>query len=216
MSERRFIGVLLAAGRSARMGRTKQVMAWGNDDAEAQASSGTASKTVVEASFDVIAPHCAEIIVVVGHDAPAVVAALAPRRFEIVISDPEAEMLHSMRLGLIEAQRIGEGRGVILHLADVPGLAPEIVQMLVEKATTNPARAVMPEFRGAGGHPVVIPSKLIHPIVTWKGEGGLREFWRQRPGDVLRLPVDGMAGGAGVTQDLDEPGDVEAAQRSLQ
>lgn len=227
MAERRYIGVLLAAGKSSRMGRTKQLMAWnvGEDENTSSESadepspqpsptpglgrgSGSAT-TVVEASFDTIAPHCAEMVVVLGHDAPAVIQTLEPRKFEIVISDPFAEMLNSIRLGLVAAQRIGEGRGVILHLADVPAAPQEIVQNLIDTSASNAGKAVMPEFRGEGGHPVIIPAKLIHPIVTWKGDGGLREFWRKHPTDVIRVPVDSMPGATGVVRDLDVPADFE-------
>lgn len=182
------------------MGTTKQLLPWPPDSANAQS-------TVVAASFDLIAAHCFEMIVVLGHDAPAVVEALQPRTFHEVLSDPDAEMMHSIRLGLVAAQRLDHGRPVVLHPADVPAVPPETVNEIVAKASGHRASAVMPEFDGRGGHPVVIPAGLIHSIVTWQGDGGLRRYWDEHPDRRIRVPVDEPA----VTRDLDAPGDYAGA-----
>jgi len=222
------IGILLAAGRGRRMGMTKQLLPWPPpEDApmrdaqrdnvrKAHDQSNPPSpqpspeergrgQTVVAASFDIIAPHCTTMIVVLGHDADAIAEALQPRSFHEVRSDADAEMLHSIQLGLGAAQDIDATRSVLLHPADVPGVPRAIVQQIVEAAGRNPQLAVMPEFDGRGGHPVVIPAHLIGTIVDWSGEGGLRRYWAEHSDRRLRVPVDSRA----VTQDLDSPVDYE-------
>lgn len=198
------------------MGRTKQLLPWpvragdrSDDDGLCSSAKPHAApehaprpSTVVSASFDLIVPHCAVMIVVLGHDAPAVAAALTPRRYTAVISDPDAEMLHSVRLGLVEAQRLGEGSPVLLHLADLPAVDPNTVRTIVATGASTDT-AVMPEHNGSGGHPAVIPAAQIHGIVTWQGDGGLRAYWQQNPDRTMRLAVDDPA----VARDLDKPAD---------
>ncbi len=204
----RHIGVLLAAGRGSRMGRTKQLMPWPpNGDekkhiGESSISATSQPATVVETSFDLIAPHCAQMIVVFGHDAVAIVEVLQPRTFTAVISDPDSEMMHSIRLGLVEAQRQSLGSAVLLHPADMPAVSPHTIRCIVNAAAST-GKAVLPEHNGSGGHPVVIPASLIHGIVTWQGEGGLRAYWEQHPMKVQRVQVDDAA----ATLDLDTPAD---------
>src|SRR5262245_14196111 len=82
------VGVLLAAGRGKRMGRLKQLLPW-------PPGASADGRTVVAASFDTIAPHCDEMIVVVGAEAEAVASALVPRRLRMVQADPDAEMFQS-------------------------------------------------------------------------------------------------------------------------
>ena len=142
------------------------------------------------------------MIVVLGHDALDITESLQPRPFKPVISDPDAEMLHSIRLGLVESQRQRPGSAVLLHLADVPAVSEETVETVLHAAGST-ARAVMPEYAGRGGHPVVIPATLIHGIVTWQGDGGLRGYWQEHPELVQRLAVSD----SGAVADLDTPAD---------
>jgi CTP:molybdopterin cytidylyltransferase MocA len=85
------IGILLAAGRGRRMGGNKQFHVVKTADGE---------KPLVAAAFDTIVPVCETMFVVLGHRAEEVAAALGERKFEIVLSDPDAPMFESICLGL--------------------------------------------------------------------------------------------------------------------
>src|SRR5215212_1453152 len=67
VSECRRIGVILAAGRGGRMGGTKQLTPW---------HGAGGSKPLVTAAYDAIHPICDDMVIVVGHIADSVVAAL--------------------------------------------------------------------------------------------------------------------------------------------
>ena len=162
-------GVLLAAGRGSRMGETKQLLPWGDG-------------TVVEASFDAIANHCNNMVVVRGADQERIVEALGSREFECVESDPDAELLASIKLGLSKAN--GD---VLLHLADHPVVPREVISTILSARNDL---AIIPTSGGKGGHPVLIPQNVVAKILGWKGDGGLRHYWEQHPELVLRLPVD--------------------------
>jgi molybdenum cofactor cytidylyltransferase len=191
-SSSRVIGVLLAAGRGRRMGRTKQLMPW---------PTAGGSKPLVAAAFDAVRPACSEMIVVFGHQADTVAAALGGRSCYPVMSDPDAEMFESVRAGLKEANRIAPSATVLLHPADQPEVTRMTLDMLLRTIKADPAKAVMPEFEGKGGHPVLIPPTLVEALIEHGGEGGLRRFWRDHPESCVRIPVDDPS----VTYDLDTP-----------
>ncbi len=136
-------GVLLAAGRGSRMGQTKQLLPWGDG-------------TVVEASFDAIAPFCDGMTVVVGADKEKIVEALGVRKFTCIESDPDSEQLTSIELGLSKAT--GD---VLLHLADHPLVPSEVIPMIISAFSD---KAIIPTSDGKGGHPVLIPQNVVAQI----------------------------------------------------
>ena len=197
---RGLIGVLLAAGQSRRMGRPKQLMPWPSSDSGRQ-------RTVVAASFDAIAGLCDRMIVVVGDHADDVAQSLSPRQCTMVHSSSKAEMIESIRTGLNAAADLPDWTAILLHPADVPGVALQTVRQIVDLAQTQPDVAIMPEFDGSGGHPVLIPRGLVQPILAYHGPGGLRAFWEAHPAVRLRLPVTDP----GCLRDLDTPEDYHSA-----
>lgn len=181
------VGILLAAGRSTRMGRPKQLLPWPPPDGP---------DAMVAAAFDAIAWACADMVVVVASPDNEVVAALGDRRFHAVVPDGEA-MLDSASAGL---RAVGPGADAMLQLADHPEVARSSVQTLLDNRA---GIAVMPEYAGHGGHPVLIPAALFADILDNAGPGGLRAYWREHPDCCRRLRVDDP----GVVRDLDGPAD---------
>lgn len=189
-------GVLLAAGRSRRMGRTKQLLT--------VTSAGGARVPMVAAAFDLLAQVCTDgVVVVTGHDADAVTRALVPRTIVAVASDPDADMLVSVKAGLGAARRaFPRATAVWLHLADHPFVDAATLHVVARAfAEARGACAVMPVHAGRGGHPALIPAGLVDEILAWEGAGGLRAFWMERPDRCVRVEVTD----AGVTRDLDTP-----------
>lgn len=197
------IGVLLAAGRSTRMGRPKQLLPWppSKDSTRLQVESGP----LVAAAFDAIARVCDAMVVVVGHEADAVLAALGGRKFQCVLVDSGAEMFASVQAGLQTAQDMDSATDVLLHLGDHPRVSPATLQALIQSATNEPDRAIMPVIGDAGGHPVLIPASLVRFVASYRGPGGLRQFWLDHTELCVRLPVDDP----GVIFDVDFPSDYD-------
>ena len=191
------IGVLLAAGRGRRMGQTKQLLSY---------SSESGSKPLVAAAFDAIAGVCQEMVVVLGHEADAVSRALGHRTFHRVESDPDAEMFGSVRAGLEAARQLHPAADVLLQPGDHPAVRRKTLEALIRIGLAHPLCAVMPVYRGQGGHPVLIPPSVVREVLGYKGHGGLRQFWLEYPLLCLRLVVSDDA----VVQDLDTPSDYES------
>ncbi len=193
-------GVLLAAGRGRRMGRLKQLLPWGET-------------TVVAAAFDALAGHCgAGMVLVAGEDAEAVGGALSGRAFGLVPGDSDAEQIESARAGLRCALGLPHVRQVLLHPADHPVIPASVLDALLTRADSK--TALIPTYRGRGGHPVLIPAGIAASIVSWRpgaAAGGLRAYWESNPHLAQRLEFPEAPG---LVMDLDSPGDYEAALQS--
>jgi len=186
------IGLIIAAGRGRRMGRTKQLANW---------PAATGTKPLVAAAFDAIHGVCDEMIVVVGHDAERVAAALGDRPFHRAVSDADAEMFESIRAGLAAAQTIDANAIVVLQPGDHPEVSPKTLAALADAAKAQSAQAVLPEFQGRGGHPVFIPPALVALLVDADCPEGLGRFWADHPQACRRLAVDDPS----VVKDIDSP-----------
>jgi molybdenum cofactor cytidylyltransferase len=192
----RRIGVVLAAGRGRRMGRTKQLVEWKTTD-------GT--KPLVAAAYDAVCKICDEMVVVLGHDADAVAAALGNRAFLRAASDPDAPMFESIRAGLRATQSIDAAATVLLQPGDHPEVAIATLATLAEWSQKRPAQAIIPEYAGRGGHPVFIPSPLANILIVANCPTGLGDFWLASPELCVRVPVaDAM-----VVRDVDTADDLK-------
>ena len=194
------IGILLAAGRSRRMGRLKQLLPWPTDVGE---------KPLVAAAYDRIASVCKRMIVVVGHQAKAVTSALSSRDFQTMHTDPDAPMFESIRVGLQQAISIATDADVLVHPADHPDVAQTTLEFLLESDAAKSTMARIPCYQGRGGHPVFVPSKLVPRLIEWNDVGGLRQYWLEHPDTVVRLAVDDPC----VIHDLDTPTDYQILGR---
>lgn len=177
------------------MGRTKQLLPW-------QTPAG--NKPLIAAAYDAIRGVCCEMIVVVGHEAELVVAALADRRFQLVTSDPDAEMFESIRAGLAAAQAIDADSTILLQPGDHPEVAPATLTTLAAAHRERHDCAIMPEFRGSGGHPVFIPPTIALRLISEECPDGLAQFWRSNPHICQRIQVTDSS----VVRDVDTPDQV--------
>jgi molybdenum cofactor cytidylyltransferase len=192
-------GVLLAAGRGSRMGRTKQLVPWPMVQGDVP---------LVAAAFDAIRPICDAMVVVLGHEAEVVASALDKRWFHRAMSDPAAPMFESIRAGLRAVQDIDSEATVILHPGDHPQVAPQTLAELAAWSIQRPGLAIIPQYAGQGGHPVFIPAQVCQILIDADCPGGLGQFWADNPQLCARAPVNDP----GVTRDIDTPADVPATR----
>ena len=197
MSITKCTGILLAAGRSRRMGKLKQLLPWPTDK-------GTTP--LVAAAFDSIRAVCNPMLVVVGHESDKIIAALQHRDYHAVGADPDAPMYESIRSGLQRAEQLSPTQSVLVHPADHPEVSQQTLDTVVRHATTHPQLAVSPCYDDRGGHPVLLPPRFLSTLIDWRGMGGLRQFWLDNPELHVRIPVDD----ATVIRDLDTPEDYNA------
>ena len=168
--------IILAAGRSRRMGKFKPLLPFGN-------------QTVIESCVSNLrAAGVSEIVVVVGHRAEDVRETLMSALVNFVVNpNPDSEMSASIALG-VGALTNGPG-AVLLTPVDHPAIDPETIGLLIEKWRGG-AKLIQPDFKGKGGHPVLIDLSYRDELKCLDPGAGLRGFFNQHRAAVLRLAVD--------------------------
>jgi molybdenum cofactor cytidylyltransferase len=143
-------------------------------------------------------------VVVFGHDADAVAAALANRAFHRAASDPDAPMFESIRTGLRVAQFIDASATVVLQPGDHPEVEASTLAALVDSSLKRPVQAVVPEYQGRGGHPVLIPARVVEILAAADCPTGLGDYWLAHPELCVRVPADDPM----VIRDIDTDADL--------
>ncbi len=177
--------IILAAGRSTRMGAFKPLLPFGDD-------------TVIDSCLrNFRAAAVEEIIVVVGYRAEDLRAHLKTNSVTLVTnSDPNSAMSASIALGVGVLSE--SPRAVLITPVDHPAVPTESIQTLID-AWRNGAKLIQPEFEGKGGHPALIDLELRAELLNLDAGAGLRGLFTQRRQQVLRLPVES----AFVARDMD-------------
>lgn len=170
--------VLLAAGRSRRMGAFKPLLPFGR-------------RSVLETCVaSLLEAGAAEVVVVVGYRGEELRAALAREtRVRFAVNEVEgSEMGVSVARG-IEAVS-DEAKAVLVALVDYPAVPPGAIESLLKARARTGARLVLPEWLGRGGHPVLIDLTLREELLSIAPEKGLRALFEAHAAEVLRLPAD--------------------------
>ena len=191
----KFAGLLLAAGRSRRMGQTKQLLPWPYPDGES---------TLLATSFDSLAQACREMVVVIGHDADLIQEALGTRKYISVISDPDAEMSRSFQLGLNAIIQQNNADRVLLCPGDHPFVTRKTLLSLVENSSSDPLHVIVPRYQNKGGHPTAIPNSLFQELSETDLSGGLNRWLKNHANQITYLDVADPA----IIQDIDSPSDL--------
>jgi molybdenum cofactor cytidylyltransferase len=141
--------VLLAAGRSSRMGEPKGLVAY-------RGRPWIASQLDAVAASGVIAG----VIVVLGHDADRYereVPDLRERARVVRNPDPDRGPFSSLQCGLAAIDGGAADAGVFVLPVDVPAALPEVWMALAAAPPLQPhLHAAVPVHEGRGGHPVFL------------------------------------------------------------
>lgn len=168
--------IILAAGRSRRMGKFKPLLPFGD-------------QTVIESCVgNLRAAGVAEIVVVLGHRGEEVREKLKSASIAFVTNaNPDSEMSASIALGV--GALANTSRAVLITPADHPAIHPETIELLIEKWRGG-AKLIQPDFEGKGGHPVLIDLSYRDELKRLHPHSGLRGFFDKNRPDVLRLAVE--------------------------
>lgn len=139
--------IVLAAGRSSRMGRAKATLAVGDGDTFLT----RIVRTFLDAGVD-------DVIVVVGHDAEAIAASFAesglPARF-VVNREYDRGQLSSLLAGLDVVERPGVSAALVT-LVDVPLVSAATIRAVTDTYHRTGAPIVRPTSGTRHGHPLLI------------------------------------------------------------
>jgi molybdenum cofactor cytidylyltransferase len=190
-----FAGVILAAGESSRMGRDKALLDWHGH-------------SFLEAALELLAPHTQLSLVVAGKNSESLAPIVyAQAGFLIVNPRPELGQFSSLQVGLQEVLNRGRDAALVA-LVDRPPCDPATVQRLLgafAEAYLEGKWAVVPEYAGRHGHPIVVGREMIEAFLKAPPTSSAREIEHALPERILYLPVEDPL----VAANVDTPEDYE-------
>ena len=193
-------GVILAAGKSSRMGRDKALLPWPMPEDSAQAS-GTVLSSAIEAFSDI----CDLVIVVAGANEVALRPVVEASGATLVVNaEPERGQFSSLQTGLHEVLNLGRDNALIT-LVDRPPPRAETITALVEAFQSKAHRvwAVVPEHAGEHGHPIVIGREMIEAFLRAPVTANAREIEHANQSHICYLQTRDPR----VTTNVDTPED---------
>ena len=199
-------GLLLAAGRSSRMGGVNKLLLPVN------------RRPMVAASLaQLLASRLDRIVVVTGHDDLAIRAALqpqlaeaAPGRVRLVHNDAFEDGLSrslASGLGVVGARTAA----VMVCLADMPLVDAAVIDALLDAFADGTGQPIcLPLHRGRRGNPVLWPRDCFARMRALRGDRGAKSLLAGEARRIIEVPVPH----AGVLLDADTPEALAAMRAS--
>ena len=194
-------GVVLAAGASRRFGSQKLL---------APLDGKHLVRWAVERM--VSAPTSSTLVVVGGHDADAVRAALAGLTVRFVVAEESGGDAHAGREmsaslhAAVRALSAEPPRAAVFALGDQPRVPASAIAGVVHAFRASGAPIVVPVYRGGvRGHPVLFAANLFPELLHVRGDEGARSVIARDRSRVTEVRIDEDA-----PRDVDEPGDLES------
>lgn len=177
-------GIILAAGSSTRMGRTKQLLPLGR-------------QPLLENVLNEAAGSCLdEVILVLGYRAEDIRKAIeCPAPVRVIVNADYAEgQSASLRAGLCAADPRAAAAAILL--GDQPGVTKALIDRMAAAflaAGLPVARPVYsePNARRIPGHPVFLARRTWPDVEQLRGDEGARALLRAHPEWLLEVPVAG-------------------------
>jgi CTP:molybdopterin cytidylyltransferase MocA len=181
--------LVLAAGSSSRLGRSKQLI---EIDGE---------PLLRRAARFALSTGPQDCVVVLGHDAARMAAALHGLALRTLpIQNFDSGMAASLSAGI--AALDSNCAGVLIVLTDQPALTSDHLAALCATWRVAPERAVASAYAGVLGVPALLPRAWFADLVALRGDTGARDLLRARRGDVSAIRANELA------RDLDTPADI--------
>jgi molybdenum cofactor cytidylyltransferase len=179
--------ILLAAGKSQRMGSCKQLLKLGD-------------KIVISLCLEtLLAGGVTDIVVVVSETGQSVAETVAGYPVKTVVNPAaHGDMASSIRVG--RDSLVTDASGVIISLCDYPLVSSATIANLIRKHQSDPDKIIIPCHEGKRGHPLLFPrSNLdrLEPDMT------LRDLVREQTQLIQNLETDDQ----GILIDMDTPED---------
>jgi molybdenum cofactor cytidylyltransferase len=179
--------ILLAAGRSQRMGAKKQLLPIQGRPA------------LVRCLESLREAQAAEIVLVVNPEAGDILDAAKDFPVRVAVNEmPESDMAASVKTGLACIDR--DATGVLVCLCDHPLVRPITLDAIVSAHVRMPDAIIIPVYRGRKGHPTLFPRSLLEELGTG---ATLRDIIGHHHAKISFLNVDDE----GVILDMDTPED---------
>lgn len=162
--------LILAAGGSSRLGRSKQMEPWGNT---------TLLGHVVDQARRYPVD---EIWVVIGAESDTILETVDLSGCGVV-ENPEWQegIASSLRVGLdalIQASRV---EAALIVIGDQPNIDPRVVQEVVSRGEHSQRPVVIPKYRYTWGNPVLVSRSLWPRLMSLEGDEGAQRLLKAHP-----------------------------------
>lgn len=175
-------GIILAAGKSSRMGGPNKLLA--------EINGKSLVRHVAEAA---IGARLSQRILVTGHMADKVSATVSDLGLDVVFNPDYAEgMAGSIRTGM---ERLDPGvDAVIVLLGDMPGISADVLNAMIETYQASPdALIVTATAEGKRGNPVLWDKRFSNDLKNLTGDIGARHLIAANPEVVAELEIGSAA-----------------------
>lgn len=191
--------VVLAAGRSTRMGEPKQLLRLGG-------------KTLLEQVLEnVRAARVTDVVLVLGCAAETIVQQVSVEGVNVVVNEAyQNGMGSSLHVGLSALDPMTDA--ALIVLADQPFVRPQTYHKIIEQYQQSDAQIVVPTYRGFRGNPVLLDRSVFSEVMALTGDIGCRAIFGDHPDGIAKVAVDDI----GILVDIDDKDDLAKAQRLVQ
>lgn len=185
--------IVLAAGASTRFGSPKQLV---------RIEGRPLLHAVVSRAVEV-AGH--SVTVVLGAHASELTALLRHTPATVIVNrEWEEGMASSIRAGLFQVP--GAADGVMLMLADQPGVSAEDLRRLAGAWRRQPDSILAAQYSGVAGVPAIFPRWVFRDLAQLRGDRGAQVLLQRYADRVARLRMPSAA------VDIDRPEDLLAIE----
>ena len=168
--------IVLAAGRSTRMGMLKQLLPFGDT---------TIIERVVTTLLSSRVDH---VTVVLGYRVDEIRPHIDRYPVTAIVNpDSNGDMLSSIQCGV---NATAPEHALLIAPGDQPFITPYVVNTLIESYTRQHPGFVIPVYEGRRGHPMIIDARYRDEILSLQGAGGLKNLRDRYPDAVVTVPVD--------------------------
>ena len=187
--------VILAAGKSKRMGRPKMLLPW---------NGSTVLQTVI-AAFQ--AAGVKDILVITG-GAHNQVDALIGHTVQTFFNEnyKYGEMLSSIQAGL--RIKRPDVQAALIALGDQPQIQVQTIKLILQEYKRTKTALIVPSFKMRRGHPWLVARGLWEEIFKMQPPESAREFLDRHARDIHYVELDTTT----ILQDLDTPEDYIKSQ----
>jgi len=177
-------GIILAAGASTRMGSDKALLPW--------PPATTSGETFLSAAIRALASEAEIVFVVAGANTSRIAPVVYAHGASLVEnSNPERGQFSSLQAGLQAVLSHGRDAAVVTLVDRPPVQQSTLRQLLLAFEQTLEARkwAVVPEFQGKHGHPIIVAREMIEAFLRASPESNAREIEHSHQEFIDYIPV---------------------------
>ncbi|HMZ06874.1 MAG TPA: nucleotidyltransferase family protein [Anaerolineales bacterium] len=177
--------IILAAGKSTRMGQQKMLMPWGET-------------TVIESVIQTLKLATINDIILVTN--PTIARQIPQQEIQVTVNDT-GEMIESLKTGLRALKPSAEA--ALICLGDQPQAEVGSVRSVCEAFHKSRSKLIFPSYQMRRGHPWLVARPLWNEILAVAAAQSPRDFLNSHASEIEYVTINTPT----ILQDIDTPED---------